>query len=65
VEAAISAVRRYQEAERAGLGATTIDGRMADRATDRMHRVTLEHARAQGLLDEDTALDLGLAPRPR
>jgi citrate lyase subunit beta/citryl-CoA lyase len=60
IEAAIAAVRRYREAERRGLGATTIDGSMADRATDRMHRVTLARARAQGLLDEETARELGL-----
>lgn len=60
IERAISETRAFVEAERAGLGAVMIDGRMADRATDRVHRVTLAFARAQGLLDERTAAELGV-----
>jgi citrate lyase subunit beta/citryl-CoA lyase len=57
---AIREARAFIEAERAGRGAVIIDGRMADRATDRVHRVTLAYARAQGMLDEQTARELGL-----
>ncbi len=58
VEAAVRAVRAFAEAERSGLGAVMIDGKMADRATDRVHRVTLAFALAQGALDEATAREL-------
>ncbi|MBL8680728.1 MAG: hypothetical protein JNK05_16230 [Myxococcales bacterium] len=60
VERAVRAARAFAEAERNGLGAVMIDGQMADRATDRVHRVTLAFARAQGLLDERTADELGV-----
>jgi citrate lyase subunit beta/citryl-CoA lyase len=61
VERALRAVRAFAEAERRGLGAVMIDGEMADRATDRVHRVTLAFARAQGLIDDEVARELGLS----
>ncbi|MFO0557757.1 MAG: aldolase/citrate lyase family protein [Polyangiales bacterium] len=61
IERAVREARAFIEAERAGRGAVIIDGRMADRATDRVHRVTLAFARAQGMLDEATARELGLS----
>ncbi len=60
VARAIDAVRRFREAEARGLGAVMLDGKMADRATDRMHRVTLSRALAAGLLDEATAAALDI-----
>ena len=64
VERAVERVRAYAEAERAGRGAVMIDGRMADRATDRIDRALLERARALGELDPRTAADLGLGRPP-
>jgi citrate lyase subunit beta/citryl-CoA lyase len=60
VARALDAVRRFREAERQGRGAILLDGKMADRATDRVHRTTLAHAWARGLVDDATALELGL-----
>jgi hypothetical protein len=37
-----------------------IDGKMADRATDRINRVALKTALALGQLDASTAAELGL-----
>jgi citrate lyase beta subunit len=53
-------VRAFREAEAAGRGAVMIDGHMADRATDRVQRVVLRHARARGLLNDDLARELGI-----
>ena len=61
---AASAVRAFIAAERAGRGAAMIDGRMYDRATDRMNRVVLETALAMGRLDPVVARELGVS-RPR
>jgi citrate lyase beta subunit len=60
IERAIREARAFAEAERAGRGAVMIDGRMADRATDRVHRVALAFARAQGMLDDALAAELGV-----
>jgi citrate lyase subunit beta/citryl-CoA lyase len=57
---ALADARAFLEAERQGRGATIIRGRMADRATDRVHRVALRTALAMGLLDEATARELGV-----
>jgi citrate lyase beta subunit len=57
---AVAAARAFLRAEREGRGATMIDGKMSDRATDRVHRVALEAAFALGRLDEETAKELGL-----
>ncbi len=63
IDAAIAAARAFLEAERGGRGATMIDGKMSDRATDRVHRVALETAFALGRLDAETARELGLGER--
>lgn len=60
LERAVREARAFLEAERAGRGAVMIDGRMFDRATDRVNRVLLAQARALGLLDEATARELAL-----
>ncbi|MEZ4302448.1 MAG: aldolase/citrate lyase family protein [Polyangiaceae bacterium] len=61
IQRAIEEVRAFQEAERAGRGAAIIGGKMADRATDRQHRVLLSAARALGQIDEATAAALEIA----
>jgi citrate lyase beta subunit len=58
---AITAAKAFLAAEREGRGATMIDGKMSDRATDRIHRVALTMAHALGRLDADTVRELGLA----
>jgi citrate lyase beta subunit len=52
--------KQFLKAEREGRGATMIEGKMADRATDRLNRNTLKIAYALGRLDEETAAELGL-----
>jgi citrate lyase subunit beta/citryl-CoA lyase len=61
VEEAVRAARAFLAAERAGRGAAILDGKMHDRANDRVHRVALETAFALGRLDEETAKELGLS----
>lgn len=61
VEKAIAHVRHFAQAERSGRGAVMIDGEMADRATDRVHRMVLAHAKAQGMLEDAIAHELGIA----
>jgi citrate lyase beta subunit len=56
----VAEAKAFLEAERNGLGATIIDGKMADRATDRINRVALKTAFALGQLDAATAAELGL-----
>ncbi len=63
VSDAIAAARAFLAAERAGRGAAIIDGKMHDRANDRMSRVLLETAWATGRLDDATANELGLSAR--
>src|SRR5437588_3837214 len=60
IERAISEARQFLEAEASGRGATMIDGKMADRATDRLNRNTLKKAYAMGRIDEASAKELGL-----
>jgi citrate lyase beta subunit len=60
IERAIREARAFAQAEREGRGAVMIDGRMADRATDRVHRVALAFARAQGMLDDALSAELGV-----
>jgi citrate lyase subunit beta/citryl-CoA lyase len=60
VARAIKESRLYIESERQGRGSTMIAGRMADRATDRIHRRTLKLAWALGRLDEQLARELGI-----
>ena len=60
IQEAITAAKAFLQAEREGRGATMIDGKMSDRATDRIHRVALQTAFALGRLDARTAEELGL-----
>jgi citrate lyase beta subunit len=60
IQEAITAAKAFLQAEREGRGATMIDGKMNDRATDRIHRVALQTAFALGRLDAATAAELGL-----
>jgi citrate lyase subunit beta/citryl-CoA lyase len=60
IDRAIAEAKAFRDAERQGLGATMINGKMADRATDRINRVVLKMALALGKLDAVTAGDLGL-----
>ncbi len=57
---AAAEVRAFARAEAEGLGAVMIDGRMADRATDRLNRTVLQRAYRLGQLDEGVATELGL-----
>ena len=61
IDEAVRVVRGFLAAERGGRGAAMIDGKMADRATDRMQRVVLETAWASGRLTADVARELGIA----
>jgi citrate lyase subunit beta/citryl-CoA lyase len=61
IHEAVVAAKAFLEAEREGRGATMIDGKMNDRATDRIHRVALRTAFALGRLDAATAKELGFA----
>ena len=58
---AVEAAKVFLEAEREGRGAVMINGKMSDRATDRIYRVALKTAYALGRLDEATAKELKLA----
>ncbi|HXU38980.1 MAG TPA: aldolase/citrate lyase family protein [Blastocatellia bacterium] len=62
IERAIAEAKQFLEAEAAGRGATMIDGKMADRATDRLNRNTLKKALAMGRIDDALAKELGLRP---
>jgi citrate lyase subunit beta/citryl-CoA lyase len=61
VARALGEARAFAEAERRGLGAVMIHGKMADRASDRANRVVLVAARRAGLVDDATARELGLS----
>jgi citrate lyase beta subunit len=58
IERAIKEAKQFVEAEASGRGATMIDGRMADRATDRLNRNTLKKAYAMGRIDATLAKQL-------
>lgn len=60
IERAINEAKQFLEAEASGRGATMIDGKMADRATDRLNRNTLKKAYAMGRLEERLATQLGV-----
>lgn len=60
IERALDEAKQFLEAEAAGRGATMIDGKMADRATDRLNRNTLKKAFAMGRISDALAKDLGL-----
>jgi citrate lyase subunit beta/citryl-CoA lyase len=58
---AVNAARLFVQAEKDGRGAVMIDGKMNDRATDRIHRVALQSALALGRLDPAIATELGIS----
>jgi|SRR4030095_10461024 citrate lyase subunit beta/citryl-CoA lyase len=60
IEHAITYAKQFLEAEASGRGATIIDGKMADRATDRIIRNTLKKAYAMGRIDDELARQLAL-----
>lgn len=60
IEKALREVGLFMEAEANGQGATMIDGKMADRATDRLNRTVLKKAYALGKIDEAEAKRLKL-----
>ncbi len=60
IERAIAEAKQFLEAEASGRGATMIDGKMADRATDRLNRNTLKKAYAMGRIDQALAKELRL-----
>lgn len=60
IEAAASALERYSAARDEGHGATMIDGRMADLATDRHARKVVRAATAAGRFAADRADALGV-----
>jgi len=60
IRRATEEAKLFLAAEREGRGATMIGGKMADRATDRINRMVLRAAFARGLLDADTARELGI-----
>lgn len=57
---AINEAKLFLEAEASGRGATMIQGKMADRATDRLNRNTLKIAYALGRIDRQVAHELGV-----
>jgi len=60
IERAIHEAKQFLEAEASGRGATMIDGKMADRATDRLNRNVLKKAYAMGRLNDGLAKQLNL-----
>jgi citrate lyase beta subunit len=60
IRSAVVQAKAFAEAEKAGRGAAMIDGKMADRATDRINRVVLKQAHVLGRLDQATAEVLGI-----
>jgi citrate lyase subunit beta / citryl-CoA lyase len=60
IERAVAQAKQFLEAEASGRGATMIDGKMADRATDRLNRNTLKKAYAMGKIDNALAAELAL-----
>lgn len=60
VAVAVKEAKEFLEQERSGRGAAIIDGKMADRATDRVHRMLLKKAFALGMLDRQSATELDL-----
>ena len=60
IQRAITEAKQFLKAEASGRGATMIDGKMADRATDRLNRNTLKKAYALGKIDNALAAELAL-----
>src|SRR5262249_1736397 len=55
INRAVEEAKLFLQAEASGLGATIIQGKMADRATDRINRSLLKVACALGRIDEALA----------
>ena len=60
INRAIAEAKLFLEAEAQGRGAIMIDGKMADRATDRVNRNTLKTAYARSRIDDAMARALGI-----
>ncbi|MDP8257560.1 MAG: CoA ester lyase [Candidatus Alcyoniella australis] len=60
IERALHEALEYRRANQSGRGATMINGRMADRATDRINRRLLRVALALGRLDPQQVRELGI-----
>ncbi|HYL97856.1 MAG TPA: aldolase/citrate lyase family protein, partial [Blastocatellia bacterium] len=60
IQVAVREAHAFLEQERSGRGAVMIAGKMADRATDRVHRTLLKKAYALGKLDTELARELGI-----
>jgi citrate lyase beta subunit len=56
VSRSVRVLRAYQEATARGAGATALDGKMVDGASIRVARITYEHARRLGLVQEQDLL---------
>jgi citrate lyase beta subunit len=56
VSRSVRVLRAYQEAKARGAGATALDGKMVDGASIRVARITYEHARRLGLVQEQDLL---------
>ncbi|MGE5310282.1 MAG: HpcH/HpaI aldolase/citrate lyase family protein [Nitrospirota bacterium] len=56
VSRSVRVLRAYQEAKARGAGATALDGKMVDGASIRVARITYEHARRLGLVQEPDLL---------
>ena len=54
IDRARQILHAYEEAKASGAGATAVDGKMVDGASIRLARVTYEHARRLGLVEEDS-----------
>ncbi|MDP3274719.1 MAG: aldolase/citrate lyase family protein [Deltaproteobacteria bacterium] len=61
VSQALSYVRQFAEHEREGRGAAMIEGAMADRATDRLHRETLKRALREAKISREIADEITLS----
>jgi len=61
IDKAVREIGEFLKAKERGRGATIIDGKLADAATDRMNRMILKAAYALGRLDAELAVGLGIA----
>jgi citrate lyase subunit beta / citryl-CoA lyase len=62
VDRAVRDVRLFLQAEAEGKGAVMIDGKMADRATDRINRALLKQAFERGQVELSLMREFGLLP---
>jgi citrate lyase beta subunit len=54
IQRAVRILQAYEKAEASGTGATALDGKMVDGGSIRLARVTYEHARRLGLIEEES-----------